>query len=359
MGAETPIKLKGGAERTMAKVGLVYNLARNEQPEEGEPPDANAEYDSESTVMAVGEALRRGGHDVLFVEGNDCCYDRLARAGLDLVFNMAEGLRGESRESHVPAILEMLGIPYTGSGVLTMAMCLNKAITKKILAYHGIPTAKFTLLRPGAPLDTGDLQFPLFAKPLHEGSSMGVSSASVITSYDDLRQQVDYLGRAYRQDVLVEEFLTGREFTVAVLGNEAPRAFPPMEILFHQCPDDHGAVYSRRFKVEWSDEVFYCCPAQLDPELDQAVRKTALDAYQALDCREVGRIDIRLDRNGVPNVMEINPLPGLAPGFSDLPRILNASGIGYDELVNGMVDMALCRCGLEHLRLPLAARSIA
>jgi D-alanine-D-alanine ligase len=272
---------------------------------------------------------------------------------------MAEGLRGESRESHVPAILEMLGIPYTGSGVLTMAMCLNKAITKKILAYHGIPTAKFTLLRPGAPLDTGDLQFPLFAKPLHEGSSMGVSSASVITSYDDLRQQVDYLGRAYRQDVLVEEFLTGREFTVAVLGNEAPRAFPPMEILFHQCPDDHGAVYSRRFKVEWSDEVFYCCPAQLDPELDQAVRKTALDAYQALDCREVGRIDIRLDRNGVPNVMEINPLPGLAPGFSDLPRILNASGIGYDELVNGMVDMALCRCGLEHLRLPLAARSIA
>ncbi|MEW6524877.1 MAG: D-alanine--D-alanine ligase [Bacillota bacterium] len=343
----------------MAKVGLVYNLARIEQPEEGEPPDANAEYDSESTVLSVAEALRRGGHDVVFIEGDVSCYDRFLHSRLDIVFNMAEGIRGESRESHVPAILEMLGIPYTGSGVLTMAVCLNKATTKKILAYHGIPTARFTLLRPGAPLDIGDLRFPLFAKPLHEGSSMGISPESVIMNYDDLRRQVDYLGNAYRQDVIVEEYLTGREFTVAILGNDEPQAFPPMEIIFQHCPDDHGAVYSRRFKVEWSAEKYYCCPAQVDGELDYAIRKTALDAYRALDCREVARVDIRLDRDGVPNVMEINPLPGLAPGFSDLPRILEADGVGYDQLVNGIVDMALCRYSLDQLRVPLAARSIA
>jgi D-alanine-D-alanine ligase len=342
----------------MAVVGVMYNL-KGAPPEEGEPPDLGAELDSESTVAAVALALRANGHEVQMIEGNDTAYLKLLSNRLDIVFNMCEGLRGESRESHIPSMLEMLGIPYTGSGVLTLALTLDKPLTKKVLAYHGIPTPGFRVFASADEIDVSGLEFPLFVKPAHEGSSMGVSSNSYCRDIHELTREIGRLLTLYRQPVLVEEFLPGREFTVGILGNRNPVIFPVMEINFDAIPDDHARVYSRQFKTDWSDEVYYMCPAPVTADLEASLKDTALRTYRALDCRDLARVDLRLDRNGVPNVMEVNPLPGLAPGFSDYPRIAEKGGWSYTDLVNGILECALRRNKMEHLIKPSFVRQIA
>ena len=332
----------------MAVVGVMYNL-KGESPEEGEPPDSGAELDSESTVLAVVNALRTYGHEVVLIEGNESAYLRLLSGNMDIIFNMCEGLRGESRESHLPAMLEMLGIPYTGSGVLTLAITLDKPLTKKILSFHGVPTARFKVISSEHEMDMTGLEFPVFVKPAHEGSSMGISPNSLCENYAQLIDETRRLLQSYRQPVLVEEFLPGREFTVGVIGNEMPHVFPIMEINFDEVPEGHGNIYSRQFKVEWSEDRYYTCPASISPELEQRIRDTALKTYQVLECRDLARIDMRLDRNGIPNVIEVNPLPGMAPGYSDYPRIAEKAGWSYDELVNAILGCALKRYGLLHL----------
>lgn len=332
----------------MALVGLMYNL-KGDPPDDGEPPDLGAEFDSESTILAVQDALRSYGHDVLLIEGDEEAYCKLQKQKPDIVFNMCEGIRGESRESHIPAILEMLGIPYTGSGVLTLSVCLDKPITKKVLAYHGIPTPKFKVFDSVRDVELEGLEFPLFVKPTHEGSSMGITPSSVCRDENELFREVASLTNMYKQSVLVEEYLPGREFTVGIIGNKNPVVFPIMEINFDRVPEEHGRIYSRQFKVEWSDEVYYTCPARLDPELELAIQSVALKTYQVLGCRDLARIDLRLDAHGVPNVMEINPLPGLSPGYSDYPRIAEKAGWSYVELINGILNCALYRYNLAHL----------
>ncbi len=332
----------------MAVVGVMYNL-KGKSPEEGEPPDSGAELDSESTVLAVVNALRTYGHEVVLIEGNESAYLRLLSGNMDIIFNMCEGLRGESRESHLPAMLEMLGIPYTGSGVLTLAITLDKPLTKKILSFHGVPTARFKVISSEHEMDMTGLEFPVFVKPAHEGSSMGISPNSLCENYAQLIDETRRLLQSYRQPVLVEEFLPGREFTVGVIGNEMPHVFPIMEINFDEVPEGHGNIYSRQFKVEWSEDRYYTCPASISPELEQRIRDTALKTYQVLECRDLARIDMRLDRNGIPNVIEVNPLPGMAPGYSDYPRIAEKAGWSYDELVNAILGCALKRYGLLHL----------
>jgi len=341
------------------------------------PPDCYAEYDSEATVHAVGDALRAGGHDVTYIEADREAYERLRRAGVDIVFNLAEGLCGESRESHLPAMLEMLGIPYTGAGVMALAVCLDKPTSKRLMAYHGIPTPRFCVALPAAgdgaarpaagaaspgdgaaplgiravgPERLADLTYPLFVKPAGEGSSMGVSPESVVRDPRALASRVAGLHRLYGGAVLVEEFLEGREFTLGIVGNfdgqREPRVLPPLEVNFGLCPADHGAVYSYHFKKAWDADEFFLCPAPVDAALGEALRRRALDAFSALGCRDVARVDLRLDRDGVPNVIEINPLPGLRPAFSDLPRAANADGTTYEELVNAILDAAARRYGL-------------
>ncbi|MDP2858650.1 MAG: ATP-grasp domain-containing protein [Bacillota bacterium] len=337
----------------MANVGLLYNLGKHDPPEDGEPPDANAELDGESTVIAIADALRWGGHEVVFVEGNEDAYEHLRHSGVDIVFNICEGVRGESRESHVPAMCEMLGIPYAGSKVLALALSLDKPAAKKVFVYHGIPTPKFKVFGPYDRVNASGLQFPLFAKPAHEGSSMGVSPNSLVTNKFELEQQVRYITKFYRQEALVEEFIDGREFTVGILGNEDPHVFPVMEITFKHCPAEHRNIYSRQYKAEWDDESYYPCPAEISDEETRLLKDTAVQAYHALDCLDVGRVDFRM-KDGIPYVLEINPLPGLTPGFSDLPRIANAGGMSYNELVNLILDHALMRYGMENLRSNLA-----
>ncbi len=352
----------------MALIGVMYNL-KGQPPEEGEPPDSGAEYDSESTIAAVAGAFRGAGYDVCLIEGNETAYLKLLAQRPDIVFNMCEGLRGESRESHIPAMLEMLGIPYTGSGVMTMALTLDKPLAKKVLAYHGIPTARFLVLEgrdcdrrpddhldgdcgghsPGEAVYLADLSFPVFAKPAHEGSSMGITPSSRCNDRSELFREVRRLAAMYKQPVLVEEYLPGREFTLGILGNREPIIFPVMEINFDAVPEVHGHIYSRQFKTDWSDDLYYLCPAPISPEFEALLRDVALRTYRALDCRDFARVDLRLDKDGVPNVLEVNPLPGLAPGFSDYPRIAEKAGWSFAELVNGILECALRRYGLEHL----------
>ena len=336
----------------MAQVGLAFNLKQpgwQGESEEDEPPDSQAEYDSPETMQAVAEALRQGGHEVVFLEANESFLERLRQECPQVVFNLAEGLRGESRESHVPALLEMLGIPYTGSGVLSLAVCLDKPVAKMLLRQQGVRTPGFRVVKPGEEVDTSGLSFPLFVKPAHEGSSMGVTPRSVVENEGELVRQVACVHQMYRQEALVEEFLPGREFTVGLLGNRHLHAFPIMEINYSPVPPEHGAVYSRHFKEHWDDDRYYLCPAPVSPELERQLLAAATAAFRALGCRDVARVDLRLDGEGRVHVLELNPLPGMAPGFSDLPRAAAAGGWSYPELVNGILDVCLYRLGMPHL----------
>ncbi|MHB0886064.1 MAG: D-alanine--D-alanine ligase family protein [Bacillota bacterium] len=327
-------------------VGLLYNLGKYDPPEEGEPPDIHAELDSEKTVLAIADALRWGGHEVIFIEADQSAYMTLKHSKIDVAFNVAEGLRGESRESHVPALLEMLGIPYTGSNVLSLAMSLDKPMAKRVFACHRIPTAKFEVIEPGQPPSRGNLRFPLFVKPAREGSSIGVSTSSVVTNAKELREQVGLVHRYYRQAALVEEFLEGREFTVGLMGNHDHHFFPITEINYDACPTGRAPVYDYEFKRDWDADHYYMMPAPLTEGERDRLCQMALAAFKAMQCADIGRVDIRLDRNGMPHVIEINPLPGLAPGFSDLPRMADAEGMSYNQLINGILDAALERNGM-------------
>lgn len=327
-------------------VALMFNLGKNDPPKDDEPPDANAEFDSEKTVLAIAEALAQAGHRVLLIEANEDAYQQLRETRPDIVFNIAEGYRGSARESHVPAILEMLGIPYTGSNVLTLAVALDKPSAKKIWAFHGIPTPRFRVFEPGQLVTAKGLRFPLFVKPAREGSSKGVSPESKVHNLKELRERVAHVHRWYRQGALVEEFLEGREFTIGILGNQNAILLPIREVRYDVIPAEHGSVYSYHYKQVWDSDEFFYCPAPVDEALAQRLRATALAAFRALDSYDVGRVDLRLDAAGVPHVLEINPLPGLAPGYSDLCKSAEAAGMSYYQLVNSILDAALERYGL-------------
>ena len=332
-------------------VGLVYNLGKYDPPEDGEPPDVNAELDSETTVMAVADALRRAGHDVAFVEADETALDALRAHRPDICFNIAEGLRGDSRESQLPAIMELLGIPYTGSNILSLSLALDKPMAKRVFAYHRVPTPRFEVYEVGQPVHRRTFKFPLFVKPAREGSSKGISPASMVTNVHELRRQVEVMHDEYHQAALVEEFLPGREFTVGILGNQNHHFFPITEINFAPCPEDHHAIYSYQFKKEWDGEEYYFLPALVSTDERDRLCKLALAAFKAMNCYDIGRVDIRLDSEGQPHVMEINPLPGLAPGFSDLPRMADAEGMGYNGLINNILGAALDRYGMLDLRV--------
>lgn len=327
-------------------VALCFNLHADLVAREDEPPDLHCELDSESTVHAVQSALVSGGHTVHLIEANDSACAALQELRPDIVFNMAEGLRGESRESYIPALCDALGIPYTGSGVLTLAISLDKAMAKRVFAFEGVPTPPFRVIKPGDDIDAGDLRYPLFVKPLREGSSMGISERSRVEDYEQLRDAVLAVHHGYRQPALVEEFLTGREFTVGILGNAEPEYFPIMEINYSAAPEGHD-VYSRQFKAEWFTWNYYVCPAELSEVERRRLQETALAAYRAIGCRDFGRVDIRYDRDGMPCVLEINPIPGLSPGFSDYPRMAEVGGYSHAALVNAVLDTAIARYSIE------------
>jgi D-alanine-D-alanine ligase len=341
------------------------------------PDDEFAEWDDEETIAAVERALRRLGQ-VVRLEANAEFPERLRAARPDIVFNMAEGLHGVNREAHVPAMCEFFGIPYTGSDPFTLALCLDKARTKEMLAYHGVPTAPFVVVRnavelerlvgrtrdggggtrprhPRVPTPASHLpNFPLFVKPVHEGSSKGITEKNYCRTPAEVEAQVAFLLERYEQPVLVEEYLPGAEFTCAVLGNgDRARVLPIIGMRFDALPDGALPVYGFEAKWLWDRpehplEIFDC-PARIDDTLRARIEEVTLHAYRVLACRDWSRIDVRLDAAGVPNVVEVNPLPGILPNPEDnscFPKAARAAGMSYDQLIRTCVRLAAERQGV-------------
>ncbi len=311
------------------------------------PIDFYSECDSPKTIEAIAQALRQGGHHVHLVEATEDLPQWFLTHAVDLVFNIAEGTAGPHRESQVPAILESLAIPFTGSSSLTLALALDKAKTKHVLAYEGIPTPAWQLFAtPTTTLDPR-LMFPLIVNPNREGSAKGIGRENVVHEETQLRAQVARIHAQYQQEALVEEFIDGTELTVGVLGNEDPQVLPVLEIDFSSCRGSGEFFYSWRMKEYQGDESLglvptFHCPARLSPALTQAVQAVALRAHQALGCRDLSRTDIRL-RHGTPYVLEVNPLPGLDPKDSNLPMMTTAAGISYSTFLHRLVEFAMAR----------------
>jgi D-alanine-D-alanine ligase len=348
------------------KVALLANLKINAPKFEGMPADQWDDLDSEKTIESLVEAIHAGDRICEFLEGDRTLFDTLHKFQPDICFNICEGHFGDAREAQVPAILEMLRIPYTGSKVLSLALALDKPMTKRILCWHDLPTPTFqTFERVDEPL-SDELTFPLFAKPSREGTGMGVTGKSILRNEAELREQVEYILERYKQPALVEPFVEGREVTVGVIGNligpvarrmpendSAPRIeaglrfLRPMEVDLRPFVTT-DVVYSNRLKVALAEELNYLCPAPLDDEQVDELNWLAAAVFRVTGALDVSRVDFRLDANNnwKPYILEINPLPGLSPGVSDLVIEAAADGISHTELVNMILDTALNRYGM-------------
>lgn len=318
--------------------------------------DEFAEWDSPATIAAVESALSRLGK-VIRLEANESFPEKLRLTRPDIVFNIAEGFHGVNREAHVPAICEFFGIPYSGSDPFTLSLCLDKARTKETLAYHGIPTPPFAVVEKLDDLEgvLKKLNLPLFVKPLHEGSSKGITDSNLCFDRKHLIGQTEFLLENYKQPVLVEEYLPGKEFTCAVLGNgDEALVLPIVGMNFETLPKGALPIYSFDAKFVWDRpekplDIFQC-PARITRELQASIERVTLDAFRVLGCRDWARIDVRLDAFGNPNVLEVNPLPGILPDPADnscLPKAARAAGIGYEELIQNCLKYAAARQGVD------------
>lgn len=327
---------------------------------DGDPPqsqkvlDLYAEWDTIETIDAVKQAIAEK-HNVILIEADENAYEKLRALKPDIVFNIAEGLNGVFREAQIPAILELLQIPYTGSDPLTLGICLDKARTKEILSYYNIPTPHFALVSELSQLPGVTIDFPCIVKPQHEGSSKGIYNASVVHNFDQLIEQVNFIFKNYEQPALVEEFLEGREFTVAIMGNGSKvRVLPIVEIKFDSLPLSVNPIYSYEAKWIWDSsesplEIFDC-PANLSPSLQHEIESVCIKAYNVMRCRDWCRIDVRLDSRGVPNVLELNPLPGILPKPEDnscFPKAARSAGMSYNQLIQEVLDLAVERYGIH------------
>ena len=385
------------------KVALLYSLKANapqEAADDDTPWDRWNELDSEKSVAGYARALEQAGHEVIPLEGDHALIGNLLKHKPDICFNTCEGHHGRSREAQVPAILDMLKIPYTGSGVMTLSVALDKAMTKRVLQFYSIPTPAFQIFVTGDEPTDPRLNFPLFAKPSLEGSGIGITAKSICRTPRELRAHVSYLLRAYKQPVLVEEYIEGREVTTGILGNLMPRGawikekkrrelartmatqtadapvenaapaspdapapngkktpvreyyysgvrvLPPMEIDFSPLPDV-APLYNSEIKANnpWGPR--YLCPAPLTAKLTSQIGRLTVATFRALECYDFARVDFRIRAtDNQPMVIEINPLAGLTEALSDLVLEADAAGISYNELINTILDAALRRYGM-------------
>lgn len=357
-------------------VALVYNLKRENADEvAGEeveqlkddgptlvaPPvlkeatktDTYAEWDTQETIDAVRTAIEQR-HRVSLVEANEEAFQRFKELRPDIVFNIAEGFRGASREAQIPAMLEMLGIPYTGSDPITLGICLDKSRAKEILSFYGIPNPSFRVVSSLADLHENGYAYPSIVKPLHEGSSKGIFNNSIVNDFASLRAEVEKIVGEYDQPALIEQFLSGREFTVAMLGNHPDvRTLPVVEIRFDSLPPGVNPIYSYEAKWIW-DQLehpidVHECPARITSEMQRKIEYVCREAFRVLSCRDWCRIDVRLDGHGEPHVIELNPLPGILPNpeeHSCFPQAARVAGIEYNTMINTVLDAAVRRYGL-------------
>ncbi len=328
-------------------IGLAFDLREEQVAYDGAPPDFYAEFDSHSNIDHLERAIASLGYEVVRIGNLRKLAEFLTGGGrVDLVFNMAEGHFGRSREGQVPSLLEAYGIPYTGSDPLAASVCLDKSMTKRLWQCAGLPTAAFAL---AATLEDCDAaltiltEFPLFVKPAYEGASKGVDERSIVHSPDALRERVGALTRLYRQPVLVEAYLPGTEYTVGILGGDATaRAVGAIRVKAVSASGVNGF----RDKEDWEhliDDHFTPVEA---PELVRELCDLALAGYRALGCQDIGRVDLRCDANGRPQLLEVNPVPGFHPTHAAITTVGRFAGMSYEAMVEEVIMHASHRWGL-------------
>lgn len=331
----------------MMRIGITYNLRRSLSEKE-------AEFDWPETIDAVKKSLENRDHKVKLYEATSpLLFYLLAIDRPQFVFNIAEGKNGPYRESFVPVILDELRIPYTGSSVLSLAISMDKVMTKEVLMFANVPTPKFKVLKPNDKISIEGLQFPVIVKPIYEGSSIGISSKSVCFSESELRLNVLREFEKFRRPVMVEEFIDGIEVTVGIIGNYPPVVLPPMEIDFstlsrRELKASAGGIQTYKFKVDYSAKANYYLPARLPEEILSKIKDICLRAFFALRNRDITRFDLRVDKEGNPYILEANPLPGLDPVHSDFPRIYKLMGKSYEDLINDILNTAVERHRIEN-----------
>lgn len=345
------------------RVAVLANIKDESQPKpEGVPPDAFADFDHIETVQSIQKAIETDGHETTFIMADDNLPYALKEYKPDICFNIAEGLGGDAREAQVPAFLEMLRIPYTGSRVLTNGIALDKTLTKRIWRDRGLPVAPFQEFIYGDERLRAEMKFPLFVKPAREGTGMGVDMRARVETETELYERIHYIIDSYKQPALVEAYLPGREFTVGQLGrrdsklhSRHPEWYDPDG--FHRLPilelkTDKSAtpgIYSHAAKAQQLGEEGapeYICPADVEPDLAKKLHRLALRGHNLLFATDVSRVDFRLDAEGNPRMIEINPLPGLTPGYSDLCIQAAAEDIRYEDLILEILYLAAGRWGL-------------
>lgn len=334
-------------------VGITYNLKKNAATYAAEEaPDNEAEYDSIETVLAIKNALESDNCQVELLEATEELPLKLMTHEIDIVFNIAEGIQGRGREAEIPAIMNYYKIPYTGSDETTLCLALDKALTKRLLATYHIRTPKYQVISKEERKINRNLTYPAIVKPNAEGSSKGISDVAIVSNPDELKNLVSKNIDLYHQDMLVEEYIGGREFTVGILGNENEmQVFPPMEIVYLDKQNPFN-IYSYNVKQNYKKLIRYECPAAISKEIEAEMIHTAKKIFEILQCKDFARIDFRLSQNGNSHsekiyFIEINPLPGLAPGYSDYPMIAEFSGVDYVTLVRSILNSALRRYGFD------------
>lgn len=326
------------------RIGIAYNIREESQDSHDLPEDFDEEFDCPATIDAIAGVFENAGHEVSRLGFGRRLLCSLLDDPPDVVFNIAEGLEGRNRESQIPALLEMLSIPYTGSDPLSLGLTLDKDLAKRVVASRGLPTPLHITARGGRPIEECDLDgmsFPLIVKPVSEGSSKGIRLGSRAGSVEEVNLLVRRLFDAYGGPVLVEEFLDGEEFTVGVIGNNPPKVLGAMMIRHRTLPS-RDFLYSLEVKRDWENQIEYLCPPPVSGNLLSEISELALKIYDALGCRDVSRVDIRL-RDGRPYFLEVNPLPGLSPLYGDLVIMSRMMGWTYEELILEILNNALRR----------------
>lgn len=329
----------------MKTVGLTYDLKTDYIFKEGDPPDANAEFDHPSTIDVIASAIASQGFKVARIGNVGNLLEKLDNLKVDIVFNISEGSFGRNRESQIPMLLEMAGIPFVGADALTLSLTLDKVMAKKLFIADKIPTPKFFEIKNIESLkDTDHMKFPLIVKPRFEGSSKGLSESSRVEDFDALSKQAEYIINAYKQPALVEEFISGQEFTVAVLGNDTPEVLPAVQIKIDGKLKLNEKFYT--FSRITSNRLEYICPAKINSELEKKLRDLAFKTYNAVECRDFGRVDFRVDNDGHIYVLEINPLPSLSTE-DVFPLVAKEIGLSYNEIIGKILNIAIKRCNLN------------
>ncbi len=326
------------------RVGLTYNVKSEFVLKPNDPPDLNAEFDHEETVAHIERALKEGGHEVVRIGSARRLLEQTHPLHVDIVFNIAEGYEGRNRESQVPILLEMLRVPFVGADGLTLGLTLDKVLTKKVLIAEGIPTPRYAEVSDPDRLWQVDLTYPLIVKLRCEGSSKGLSEKSLVDTPAELHRQVRWLMETYKgASVFIEEFIEGEEFTVGIIGTDPPEAYPVCQIALDGETKLGRKFFTFAYLRAGAD---YVCPAQIAEPLAKRMQELALRTYQAVECRDFGRVDFRVDQRGHPYVLEINPLPSLST--EDVFNfIAKTRGLTHYQIINRILDAALVRAGLK------------